>query len=973
MNQSSWERAKSLLADAAALPPSDRERYVVENCPDPELQREVLDWLASPAALTGILSVSALTPGARLGPFVIDRLIGRGGMGEVYKATDSSLNRSVAIKVLPAVFDGDPDRQARLRREARLLAALNHPNIAHIHGFEESSGVAALVMEFVDGPTLADHLQRPMPLGEVLTTARQVADALEAAHAQGIIHRDLKPANIKVREDGTVKVLDFGLARTLDVEAAPSVVTNASPRMSFSGTHPGVVIGTPAYMAPEQALGKTADKRADIWSFGCVLYEMLSGRRAFQGTDVSDTLSRVIGNDPDWAALPPKTPEPLRRLLRRCLEKPANKRLADIADARLEIEEALSPSAWSAATTPRPMAVVGWSRALPWAVAAACVGALALVLIFGSPRRNTPPARLMNLSVDLGLSGEPVTPKNPAEIAFSPDGAHLAFTASKPSDSIPRLYLRNLDRPDTVVLTGTEGATGPFFSPEGQWIGFFADKKLKKIAVTGGSPIDVCAAAEGRGGSWGDDGTIVFAPEAQSELWRVSSDGGTPKPITTLDAGEKTQRWPQSLPGGQAVLYTSLSPANKQFNFADASLIVQAGASGPKKVVMRGATYGRYVPTGHLLYLRDDTLFAAPFDLERLELTGPEWRVTDRLISNPTAGTAMFAISPKSGGLVYVRRSVEGDDKPVTWLDRSGRSTVLRSTPATWTDLSFAPDGRRLAFTASDGKQSDIWIDDLDRDALTRVTNFNSGSGSAVWTPDGTRIAFASMLGEKEVGLTYNLHWMKPDGSGYQRLTTSTNLQLPGSWHPKERILAFTEQRPRSTIMLLPVLGDETSGWKPGNPTILSPSGDFDERVPTFSRDGHWLAYESNRSGTYNVYVRPFPGPGTETQISTEGGFSPRWSQTRPELIFESPDHRVMVVNYFVKANMFGADKPRPWPEAQLMPQRTHVRVFDLHPDGQRLAVLAAGGTTPPRGLQRLGLMLNFFDELRRIAPVQPR
>jgi len=354
MNPSAWDRAKSLLAHAATLPAAERERFVVEHCPDPVLRREVLELLGSPAPLTGIVGAGALEPGARLGPYVIDGLIGRGGMGEVYRARDSALNRSVAIKVLPDASVDDPGRQARFRREAQLLAALNHPNIAHIHGFEESTGVAALVMELVDGPTLADRIQRALPLAEVLSIARQIADALEAAHEQGIIHRDLKPANIKVREDGTVKVLDFGLARTFDLRLPSNAGPLESPTMSVGSTHPGLVLGTPAYMAPEQALGKTVDKRADIWSFGCVLYEMLTGRRAFAGAEISDTLSRVIGNDPDWAALPPSTPAPIRRLVRRCLEKPLNKRLADIADARLDIEEALSPSGSSARPIPDP-------------------------------------------------------------------------------------------------------------------------------------------------------------------------------------------------------------------------------------------------------------------------------------------------------------------------------------------------------------------------------------------------------------------------------------------------------------------------------------------------------------------------------------------------------------------------------------------------------------------------------------------
>jgi serine/threonine-protein kinase len=987
MNQSAWDRMKSLLADADALPAGERERFVTENCPDPELRRQVLELLASPAPLTGIVNAGALEPGARLGPYVIDGLIGKGGMGEVYKARDSALNRSVAIKVLPAAVD-DPGRQSRFRREAQLLAALNHPNIAHIHGLEESTGVAALVMELVDGPTLAEKLEGLRAKGsglsivEALPIARQIVDALEAAHEQGIIHRDLKPANIKVREDGAVKVLDFGLARTLD----PRVSSNASPLESPTlsvgvATHPGLVLGTPAYMAPEQALGKAADKRADIWSFGCVLYEMLTGKRAFAGAEISDTLSKVIGSDPDWTALPANTPAPIVRLLRRCLEKPVNRRLADIADARLDLEDALSPSTGSTAgMLPAPAAVQAWRRALPWVVAAASAGALAIVLISGSPWRTAPDTRPMRLGVDLGLAApEGTTPAAPGTFAVSPDGSNVAFVPITPADGIRQLYLRSFDRPDAVPLPGTEDASGPFFSPDGQWVAFFASGRLKKIAVTGGEPITLCDAPLGRGGVWDEDGTIVFSPDNQDPLWRVPSAGGTPQPLTTLDAGEKTQRWPQILQGGKAVLYSSLSPVGDavtpaRYDFNQGNLVVQALPKGARKVVVRGAFYGRYVPSGHLLYLHDDLLLAAPFDLARLEVTGPVRPVADRLISNQVGGSAMFATS-RSGTLMFVRRFMDRDIRPIAWLDRSGRSTMLRSTPSDWGEIRFSPDGSRLAFLASDGKQDDISVEDVARDAVSRVTHYNASSGGPVWSPDGLRIAFASNLGEKEAARVPNLYWQLADGSGgLQRLTTSENAQSPSSWHPNGKILAFTELARQShrTLMLLPMEGDERSGWKPGMPTVFL-SGAFDLHAATFSPDGRWVAYVSNQSGQDNVYVRPFPGPGTQTTISTAGGEFPTWSRTRHELLYAARDRRVMIVNYSVDGEAFHPDEPRPWPEAQLKPQRGIVRGFDLHPDGERLALFAPGEKGPAPTWNRLDLIVNFFDELRRTAPAQTR
>jgi serine/threonine-protein kinase len=798
-------------------------------------------------------------------------------------------------------------------------------------------------MSSIDGPTLADRLQRRMPLTDVLSMAKQIVDALEAAHGQGIVHGDLTPTNIKLREDGTVKALGFG------------------------STQAGVALGTAAYMAPEQAVGKRVDKRADIWSFGCVLYEMLAGRRAFDGAEISDTLSKVLDSDPDWTALPPQTPASIRRLLRRCLEKPINRRLADIADARLDLDEAASPSIASSAG---PVAFPMWQRTLPWGLAVVFIVALAVVLVSGSPWRTKPVAPAMRLSVELGLAGEDTIPASPSTLAVSPDGNLVAFVPERRSDNVSRLYLRSLDRSDAVLLPGTDGARFPFFSPDSQWVAFFAAGKLKKIAVTGGEAITLCDAPNGRGGSWAEDGTIVFSPDQLTALSRVPSTGGTPQALTTLEPGEQTHRFPQILPGGKAVLYSSLSTSDKEFNFNQGNLVVQALPNGARKVVVRGGFYGRYALGGHLLYMHRGTLVAAPFDRERLELTGPERPVADRVISMALPGSAMFAVS-SSGTLVYVRRFLDGDVRPTTWLDRSGRSTILRSGPSPWNTFSFAPDGRRLAFMMSDGIQDDIWVDDLGRDAIQRVTHFNATGGFPVWTPDGRRIAFASMLGEKEVAKTWNLYWLPADGTGsLQRLTTSPNLQTPGSWHPSGKILAFTErQGTHSALMLLPMEGDERSGWKPGMPTVFL-AGAFDATEPVFSPDGRWLAYVSNQSGPSNVYVRPFPGPGAQIPISTSGGTSPKWSRTRPELIYET-DRRIAVVSYSVNGDSFQVDQTRPWPEAQS--KRGFGRGFDLHPDGERLVVPAVGETGPPPKWDRFELVLNLFDELRRIAPAQTR
>jgi serine/threonine-protein kinase len=910
----------------------------------------------------------SLNPGTRLGSYEIVSAIGAGGMGEVYRATDTNLGRQVAIKVLPDAFAQDPERVARFEREAKTLASLNHPNIAIIHGLEKSQGTYALVMELVEGEDLSQRIARgPIPLDEALPIAKQIAEALEAAHEQGIIHRDLKPANIKLRLDGTVKVLDFGLAKALDrgssaIDAAQSP-TLTSPALM---TGVGVLLGTAAYMSPEQARGKAVDKRSDIWSYGCVLYEMLTACRAFQGDEVSITLAAVMMKEPHWNRVPATVPSGVRRLLRSCLEKDSKHRLQAIGDARVEIERVLRGVPEDAITPAMPSSVPLWRGALPWAALASVFGlALLAVLIVWPPWRTAASAPPVRLEAAVGADASIVNFQ--ASLAVSPDGALLAV-AAQGSQGVPELYVRRLGDLRATPLAGTAGARDPFFSPDGKWIGFFAGGRLKKIAVMGGAPVTLADAPDDRGGTWAEDGSIVFQSAGLSTgLMRVSSAGGTPARLTTLRTGEAVHRWPQVLPGGTAVLYTAHSSVT---GLDDATIVIQPLPSGEPKVVLRGGYYGRYLQSGHLVYVLHGTLFAASFDLARLELTGQPVPVIEDIAAYPggsaggLAGSAQFA-STNSGTAVYLAGESLVNEAPLQWMDHTGNVTALRAAPANWTSPRVSPDGRRIAIDMLTA-QPDVFVYEWARDTLTRLTFDPNSDLKPVWTPDSQRIVFRSNR-DKDL----NLYWLRADGSGdVQRLTESQNIQTPVSWHPSGKFLAFYEGSPQTAndLMILPMGGEEASGWKPGKPTVFLRTP-FSELEPVFSPDGQWIAYQSNESGRFEVYVRPFPGPGGKWQISTEGGWAPTWSRTRSEIFYASPDNRLMVAPYRIERDAFTADRPRVWSERRFM-LRPGLGSFDLHPDGERFALAAAPENDRAIRQDKLVFVFNFFDELRRLAPV---
>jgi Tol biopolymer transport system component/predicted Ser/Thr protein kinase len=875
----------------------------------------------------------SLSAGTHLGPYEILSPLGAGGMGEVYRARDPRMGRDVAIKLAAERFSD------RFDREVRAVAALNHANICQIYDV----GPNYLVMELVEGPTLADRIKAgALPLEEALTIGRQIADALEAAHEKGIIHRDLKPANIKVKPDGTVKVLDFGLAKMAEQTAA-STSPEDSPTLQMGATLAGQIMGTAAYMAPEQARGKPVDKRADIWAFGVVLYEMLTGRRLFEGETISDILAGVLTREPDWNRVPAKA----RRLIQRCLEKDPKRRLRDIADAWALLDDV-------------PVSPVLKGGVL-WKIAAgvlAAISAISLWVAWRAARPAETAPSLVRIDFDLGPDISLASGIGPAAI-LSPDATRLVFVAQG-QDGTRRLFTRRLDQPKATPLAKTEGAYTPFFSPDGQWVGFFARGKLQKTRIDGGEPIPLCDASSGRGAAWIDDGSIIAALDAQGGLSQILPGGAKPVSITELSLGEVTHRWPSVLPGGKAVLFTA---STEYGNYSGAGISVVFLQDHLRKVVLEHAgMYPRYLPSGHLVYVTRGTLFASPFDLERLEARGPA-AVLEGVSSNPTLGLAEIDFS-RNGTITYQSGGRE-TPRTIQWLDGAGKTVSLGNAPGWYSFTRLSPDGSRVVLQMNQGVTSDLWIYDWKRSSTSRLTNGLTVNGNTAWSPDGKYLVFGSAA--------RGMFWVRADGGKPQPLTQSKNPQFAYAFSPDGKHLVFSEAIPGAgaEIRILPV--DSQSGQlRGGEPQLFLKTPNTNNHA-AFSPDGRWLAYGDAEGGQYEVYVRAFPDNGSVVQVSNAGGVMPVWSRTAHELFYRTEDQRIMAMNYTVKGGAFVAEKPRVWSARQLADVGMVVN-FDLAPDGKRFVTVMPVETPELRESRNHVIVgLNFFNEVRRCVAGQAK
>ena len=889
-----------------------------------------------------------LTSGAKLGPYEILSPLGAGGMGEVYRARDTRLAREVAVKILPSHLSHDPTLRQRFEREAKTISSLNDPHICTLYDVGQQDGTDYLVMEYLEGETLAQRLQKgPLPLEQALLYATQIAGALDKAHRKGVTHRDLKPGNIMLTKTGT-KLLDFGLAK-LEQETGPPAALSQLPTTHGNLTAQGTIVGTLQYMAPEQLEGNEVDARTDIFAFGAVVYEMVTGKKAFEGKGQASVIAAILGCDPPAiSTLQPMTPPGLDRVVKKCLAKEPEKRwqgAGDLCDELKWIAEGgsqvtLAPTAASKGIRP------GWRGALLWGVISLLLAAIAGLAWWGlKPTPPRPP--VIRAVVTLSPGQRLVVPDQPA-VALSPDGTKLVYVAIQ--GGTQQLYLRAMDSLEATPVPATEGASAPFFSPDSQSLGFFASGLLKKVSVSGGGAQSLADAKLPRGASWGSQGMILFAPTAFSGLRQVSEVGGTPQPFTHFEKGDVAHTWPEFLPGGKAALFAASANTG---NWTNAHVVVQSIGTGERRDLIQVGTQPRYAPSGHLVYAQGGTLMAVPFDPLRLEVTGTAVPVVEGVMQSPASGDAQYSFSV-TGSLVYIPGNIRAGQRALVWVNRSGAEQPLGAPLRAYRNPRISPDNRGVAATI-DEQESQVWRYDLSREALTRLTFEGNTNLAAAWTPDGKRITFQS----NNAGPA-NLFWQLTDGSGgLERLTTSQSTQAPSSWSPDGRFLAFIEISPTTGYDIWVLrLSDRKA-----QPFLQT---QFNETVPRFSPDGRWLAYVSDESGRYEVYVRPFPGPGGKWPISTEGGTEPVWNPKGRELFYRSGD-KMMAVDIATQPS-FSAGKPKVLFEGHYQPTPLTLPNYDVSPDGQRFLMLKpieAGEGAPTQ----INVVLNWFEELKRRVP----
>ena len=973
MTPEEWRRIRPILESALELDPADRPAFLKEACTEASLRHEmefliaaheqagtnVLDAAIVPRFLHPAPSVrSPLNKGTRLGDFEILSLLGAGGMGEVYRARDARLGRDVAIKILPDEFTGDPERLARFEREARLLAALNHPHIGAIYGIEETQVSKALVLELIEGETLAERLRHgPMSFGEAFEIARQIADGLEYAHERGIVHRDLKPGNVKITRDGVAKVLDFGLGKAMSREAATADEEELST-VSVGPTRAGAILGTTAYMSPEQANGKPVDKRADIWSFGCVLYEMLTGSRPFRGRTATEIIAAILEREPEWGKLPTTTPESTRRLLSRCLEKDPKRRLRDIGDARLELDEALSAS-----PAERKTAVMTRRTAIA-ALVGAAAGTLATTIFSIRRWHGAVPRSLTRFSFAIP---EPdyLSAGWSNRLSIAPDGRRIAFMVH-PSFVPLQLYLRSLsDLESKLIKDVTVGLT--FFSPDSLWLGYFSPTPpaIRRMPLRGGAPVTIwarAAATGNAGATWADDETIYFVSEIPGGMMSVPAAGGQPKEVLKIDTGqgERILKYPCAVPGAKAVLYTVANTESESFD--DAHIGVYSPHTGQRKVLVEGGTYPRYSRSGHLVYARSGKLLAVRFDPDRLQVTGQPVPVLEGVLMSRNTGAANFDVSAR-GDLVYAPGTCEGGARTLHWVDRSGHAEKLPLPARSYLHPRISPDARKLAIEI-EGSNHDCYIYDFTSGVLSNITT-DGLSHWPLWSPDGKTIGYRSgPMGHMRL-------WQVPA----DRSHAPTQLQADGftqnaeSYSPDGRALAYTAADPGSPskIVVVPLQGEN-------KPRSLD-DNKYAEGSPKFSPDGHWLAYCSNESSKPQVYVQAFPGPGPKAQVSNDGGTDPVWRRDGRELFYRNGDSMMAVP--VSTTSGFSTGRPQQlWKgryshgmSSSCGPPGLSSSNYDVTVDGKQFLMIKDDDQDSATSRQII-VVLDWTDELNRLVKV---